>query len=190
MAYKKGFTIIELVMVMLVLGIIAVVGADQMLRFIQNSVFIPNKLNVDMIGQEILDLMIEGYQAEGYARAKGLRFSTSITAAGPSSVAFTNTDAQAVAFSWSSADKKIYRSVNAGANQVIPYYLPSGISIEQKGSIPIFTYYTAEEGGTTSTAADVRRVKIEFRARSGSGSYDDWQGELDFASGIAVRKFQ
>lgn len=186
---KRSFTLIELIMVIVIIAILSIVGADLMFYLVRDSVFLPNKLNVEMIGQDILDIMVEGYQTEGYQRAKGLRFSTSITAAGSSNVVYRNSSGKTVQFLWSNLDEKIYRTVDSGAQQTIPYYLPSGIYIEQKGSNPIFTYYNASNA-ITGTPSDVRRVKIEFRVRSGSGSYQDWQSQLDFASSIAVRRLQ
>ncbi len=175
-------------MAILIIAVLSVVGVDLMFHLVQNSIFLPNKLNVEMIGQDILDIMVEGYQSEGYEKAKGLRFSTIITTAGNSNVVFNNSSGQTVQFLWNNFDKKIYRTVNGAGQQTIPYYLPGGISIEQKGSNPIFTYYDAGEA-STSNPSSVRRVKIEFRVKSGSGSYQDWQSQLDFASSIAVRRF-
>lgn len=189
MIKKRGFTLIELVMVIVIIAIISIVGADLMFYLVRNSVFLPNKLNVEMIGQDILDIMVEGYQTEGYQKAKGLRFSTIITTAGNNNVVFNNSNGQIVQFLWNNLDKKIYRTVNGCSQQTIPYYLHTGIYIEPKDSNPIFTYYDASEANT-SNPSNVRRVKIEFRVRSGSGSYQDWQSQLDFASSIAVRRLQ
>jgi len=181
---RVGFTFIELTTAIAIIGIISAAGASLMLFLAQNSIFIPNKLNVEMLGHDLLEIMIEGYQ-----QAKGLRFSTAVATAANNNIKFQNADGKTVEFFWDSGNKKIYISINNGARAVIPYYLPDGIYIEQKDSNPIFTYYDVNEFATSNPTA-VRRVKIEFRVRSGSGNYQDWQSQLDFASSITVRRFQ
>ncbi|MFH0738802.1 MAG: type II secretion system protein [Candidatus Omnitrophota bacterium] len=180
----KGFTLIELVMVIAITGVISISGVFLMFYLIQHSIYLPNKLNVEAVGDEIMDTMIEGYSG-----AKGLRFTTAVSVSGTSNITFLNADGQTVVFSWDSINKKISVSINGGPSAIIPYYLPSGMYIEQKGVNPIFTYYDASEIATVIPAS-VRRVKIEFQVRSGSGNFQDWQSELAFASAVAVRRFQ
>jgi prepilin-type N-terminal cleavage/methylation domain-containing protein len=180
----RGFTLIELTMVVAILAILSVPGAYIMSYLVQNSVFIPNKLNVDMIGQDVMDVIIEGD-----TEAKGLRFSRLLTTAGNSSVQFKNVDNQTVGFTWDAEDKKIYRSIDAGPQEMIPYYLAGNISIINIASNPIFTYYDINEAVTTSPAS-ARRVEVGIRIESGTGNYSDWQGRTDQISSVAVRKFE
>jgi len=180
----RGFTLIELVMVIAITGVISISGVFLMLYLIQHSIYLPNKLNVEAVGDEIMDTMIEGSSG-----AKGLRFTTAVSVSGNSSLTFLNADGQTVVFSWDSINKKISVSINGGPAATIPYYLPSGMYIEQNGATPIFTYYDANEVAT-AIPASVRRVKIEFQVRSGSGNFQDWQSEFPFASSVAVRRFQ
>lgn len=171
-------------MVVAILAILSVPGAYIMSYLVQNSVFIPNKLNVDMIGHDAMDAIIEGDQ-----EAKGLRFSRLLTIAANSSVVFKNTDNQTVGFNWDAANKKIYRSINAGLQEMIPYYLAGNISIINIASDPIFTYYDINEAVTTDPAS-ARRVEVGFRIESGTGNFSDWQGRTDQFSSVAVRKFE
>ncbi|MEI6631756.1 MAG: prepilin-type N-terminal cleavage/methylation domain-containing protein, partial [bacterium] len=180
----KGFTLIELVMVITITGVISISGVFIMLYLIQHSIYLPNKLNVEAVGDEIMDTLIEGYSG-----AKGLRFTTAVSVSGNSSLTFLNADGQTVIFSWDSINKKISVSINGGPAATIPYYLPSGMYVEQNGANPIFTYYDTSEVATV-VPASVRRVKIEFQVRSGSGNFQDWQSQLLFASAVAVRRFQ
>lgn len=186
---QSGFTIVELIMVMLIIGVLVSTGVFLMMHMMQNSVFLSNKLNAEMAGQDLMDTMIDGYQSEGYARVKGLRFSKEITAISANSITFVNTDNQNVQFAWDSLNKRINRFVNGGAAEKIPYYLPSDMYIDEAGTTAVFIYYDANLS-LTSNPADVRGVRITFRVRSGSGNFQDWQHRVDFLSGVAVKKFQ
>jgi prepilin-type N-terminal cleavage/methylation domain-containing protein len=181
---SKGFTFIEAMMVIVIIGVIAASGAYVMLYVVQNSVFIPNKLNVEMVGQDLLDIMLEGDPS-----CKGLRLSNAITTASANTVGFINTTGQTVEFLWDGVAKRINRRINGASWLVVPNYLPNTIYIDRKGTSPIFTYYDANQAETT-TPANVRRIKVEFKVTSGSGAYADWQGQAEFSSSITVRKFQ
>ena len=188
MALRKkpaaGFTLIELVMAITITGVIAAAGAFVMFYLIQHSVYLPNNLNVDTAGNEIMDAMIEGYPG-----VKGLRFAVALTSSGNNNLTFLNADGQSVAFSWDSINKRVSVSVNGSVPVTLPYYLPAGMYIEQRGSSPFFSYYDSGEAAT-AVPSSVRRVKIEFQVRSGSGNFQDWQGQAAFTSAIAVRRFQ
>ena len=60
---RNGFTIIELLIAIMILLVIGGGGAFLLVHFIQNAVFIPNQLNMDMLVADALDIMIEGDDA-------------------------------------------------------------------------------------------------------------------------------
>jgi len=182
MGYNKGFTLIEAVMVILIIAIIAVSGAYLMAYSVQNYVFIPNQLNTDMLASELLDIMIEGD-----SQAKGLRFCKSITSAGAAQVIFINQDNQTIRYTYNSGPGTVTRIIGAGPAAVIPYYGQAGVSVSPRSG-SFFTYYDAA-GAATSTASLVRRVQIELIAKTGTGSYSDWQGQSAQSSSVAVKKF-
>jgi len=64
------------------------------------------------------------------------------------------------------------------------YYLSTGITAT--GS---FTYYDASEV-ITATPANVRRIEIVLTAQTGTGSYNNWEGQSIQRSSIAVKKYQ
>lgn len=185
MVYKprKGFTLIELIMVILIIAVISVAGSSILVYVIQNAVFIPNQLNMDMIGQEALDIMIEG---DG--NAKGLRFSRAITAIAVNQVDFVNQDSQAIRYRLDTGTNKLYRSIAGGGEALIPYYVVSGINITGESGA-LFTYYDASNV-VTATPANVRRIAMTLIAKTGSGSFANWQGQSEQSSSIAVSKFQ
>lgn len=181
---KNAFTLIELVMVIVIIGVLSVSGAWLMTYFVRNSVYIPNQLNTDMAASDALKIMIEGD-----SQAKGLRFSRIIDAIPDNyRITFTNQDDQSISYRLDTATNTLYRSINAGAQARIPYYAVSGVGIVGKSGA-LFTYYDANED-VTAVAANVRRIAIHLIASTGSGSYNDWQGQSGQGSSIAVKKFQ
>lgn len=179
----RGFTLIEAVMVIAIIGILSVSGAYLMLYLIQNSVFIPNKMNMDMVAGEALDIMIEGDSL-----AKGLRFSRSVTNSTANQVSFINQDNQAIVYRLDTSANKLYRSISAAPEVLLPYYASGGINISGKSG-SLFTYYDANEN-LTSEPANVRRVKLNLIASTGSGNYTDWEGRSEALSAVAIKKFQ
>lgn len=181
---KRAFTLIELIMVIMIIGVLSVSGAWLMVYFVRNSVYIPNQLNTDMLASDALKIMIEGDSS-----AKGLRFSRAITAI-PSNyqMTFTNQDTQSISYRMDTGTNKLYRSINGALEAQIPYYAVSGVSITGKSGA-LFTCYDANEA-VTAVAANVRRIAINLITSTGSGSFDDWQGQSGQGSAIAVKKFQ
>jgi len=180
---KSGFSIIELIMSMVIIGILSVTGVSIMLYLVQNSVFIPNKLNMDMLGSEVLDNIIEGIPAD-----RGLRFSRSISIAEDNRVIFKNQNSQEVIYNLDVNTGKLYRSIAGGPYVLFPYYSFSGVKLAGKNN-KLFTYYDALDA-EVSNPADVRRIKITLVAKTGSGSFADWQGMSEQCSSIAVNKFE
>ncbi len=175
---KKAFTIIELIMVIVIIGILSVSGAWLMIYFVQNSVYIPNQLNTDMAANEALKIMVEGDNT-----AKGLRFIQAVTGiTSNNNFTFTNQAGQSINYTLNTATNILYRSINGGAQVQIPYY-PGIKIVGQSGAL--FTYYDANES-VTSTAANVRRIAINLIASTGTGSFQDWQGQSAQSTSIAV----
>lgn len=168
----------------MIIGVLSVSGAWLMVYFVRDSVYIPNQLNTDMLASDALKIMIEGDSS-----TKGLRFSRVITAI-PSAyqMTFTNQDSQSISYRMDTGTNKLYRSIDGAAEALIPYYTTSGVSITGKSGA-LFNYYDASET-VTAVAANVRRIAINLIASTGSGSFDDWQGQSGQGSSIAVKKFQ
>lgn len=181
---RQGFTLIELIMIMAIIGILAGSGTYLMLYLVQNSVFLPNQINMNMLAAEALQIM-----ADGDKQANGLRFSRAVSAIQNYQVTFINQDSQTIVYRLDTSANKLYRSINGGAETAIPYYAnSSGINIEGKNS-KLFTYYDANEV-VTATPADVRWITMTLIAKTGSGSSANWQGQSEQSVSIAVKKFQ
>lgn len=171
-------------MVITILGVLSVPGTHLMFYLIRNSVFIPNKLNMDMLASDALDIMIDGDSRSG-----GLRFSRSISNIQDYQVTFLDSQGRNVVCRLDTVAEKLYRSVNGGAEETFPYYAASaGIFMAGKNG-KLFTYYDANEVITADPAA-VRRISVSLIARTGSGSYESWQGRCEQISSVAVKKYQ
>ncbi len=183
MKNKSGYTLIELVMVILIVGVIAAVGASLLVFTIQHAMYTPNRMNVTMIAEDAINEIIDGDNL-----AKGLRFSREITAVSPTSITFVDQDGKIVIFALSS--NKIIRSINAAADTTFLYYAASSSIIMAAGSSgALFSYYDSA-GNVTATAANVRRVEINLKVYTGSGSFAQWQAQAERTSSIRVPKFQ
>ncbi len=186
MDYKstKGFTLIELIITILIIGVLSFVGAHMMSFLIQGSVFIPSQLNMDMLASDALEIMIEGDD-----QARGLRFCRSISTVLPNEIIFRNENNQTIRFRLvgSAPTIRLVRSINGGVEQSVPYYSPLGVTVSGTSN-QIFTYYDANET-VTNNPANVRWIAISLGAQMGSGTFANWQGRSSFSTSVAVFRF-
>lgn len=170
--YLRGFTLIELVVVISIVGILSAGGSWLLIFFVENFSFLPDKLNINMATSDILDII-----CEGDAQAGGVRFSNQITEIADNQLSFTDQDNQNITIQLSG--NKVYRSIGAGDLELIPYYVPSSLNVAGKETIA-FQYYD-ESGIITGVAASVRRVEINLVASIGDRS-------TELKTAISLRK--
>ena len=187
---KNGFTLIELIMVIAIVAVFSFSGVFLTLYMLQHAVTIPKHLNVDMLGSQGMDIMVEGDQ-----QAKGLRFSRAITRIRNRRVDFINQDGQAIRYRIENATDRLDRCIeDAGGNcgwAVTPYYQTADTSFQANGG-PIFLYYDAGENVLAAVDGNegfVRRIEIHFVAQTGTGLYDEWEGRTELTSSIAVNRY-
>jgi len=205
---KKGSSIIEVTMLVIVLGIVGSVVVGVILFFMQLFVYTPRALNVQKIGQELNEKVIEGD-----ALVRGLRYATNIIDASSTQLSYTyghlpDLPGQSVRFRWSAVDKKIYRStssdggLNWSGEIVIPQYLHNNTSILIDGKDVagvIFTYKKVDDddeqeeedwvlGSDPLTA--IRRVIFSINVKTGTGSFKSFHGSCNLTSGVEIKKVQ
>jgi prepilin-type N-terminal cleavage/methylation domain-containing protein len=181
---NSGFTLIEAIMTMLIIGILAVSGAWLMANTIKNSIFIPNQMSMDKLVSDALNIMIEG---DGQAR--GIRFARAITAVAANRVDFVNQDGTTIYYRLDTTANKLYRSISGGAEVLIPAYSGAAAITLNGKSATLFTYYDTNEA-VTAVAANVRRIKMILIAKTGTGLYNDWQGQSEQATAINMNRLQ
>ena len=181
---RRGLTLIEFTMVTAIIGVLSASGLYILMPFVQNGVFIPQQMNMDMIAANALDIMIEGD-----SQAKGLRFSRALSIIQDYQITFINHDSQTVRYRLDTGTNKLYRSINGGTESVIPGYVPpSGVSLSGKSN-RLFTFYDANEL-ITAVPNNVRWIAMTLTAKTGSGLYKDWEGQSEQSSSIAVNRYQ
>ncbi len=178
---RRGFTLIEMVMTVLIIGILTVGAAYLMPQVLKNTFYLPNQVQADTAAASALEIMVEGDK-----EAFGLRFSENITTASGNTVAFTDQNGVAMQFRLD-ASGMLYRKIGSGAEAVIPYFMPADMTFAGAGG-SLFTYYDAANG-VTAVVADIRRVDINLIAQVGTGSFDKMEGRSQQSTSIKVNKY-
>jgi prepilin-type N-terminal cleavage/methylation domain-containing protein len=180
---NKGFTLIELIMVMVLVGILAVPAAYILMNFVQNSVYVPSQLNTEMALADAVDLIINGDSA-----AKGLRFSQRVNSISEDKVRFTTQDGDTVRYRLDEGSGRFYRKINGSAEQAFPPSAGGSIVFSGLNGV-VFTYFDSNES-LTNRAGRVRRVGIALQAREGQGLPDKWEGLSQAETAVAVPRYQ
>ena len=196
---KKGATLVELMIIVVVVAIIGATIGGTVIFFVQMFMFSPRQLNTQNIAIEITNIIIEGDQ-----NIRGVRCATEVLDA--SAVQFSYTygypaedDQLSVRFRYDAADDYIYRSTstNGGSSwsseEVIPYYIQSTIDVDGKDvSSVIFTYKKANDAAWVSgidALSDIRRVVVSLNVKSQTGVFQDFQGSSDMTSSAEIKNF-
>lgn len=172
----KGFTIIEAITATLVVAILAASGAWIFSFLIRNSIFLPNQLNTDMIAADTIRMI-----AEGDEQAMGLHFSKAICRCDSDDIVYLDQNDNYVRIWVDGNNLKIYRSIDNGADALIPYYISDGISLhgfsgtDYEGSTQsLFEYFHVDRDtgvvDTPATCSEIDWITINVVARVGSGS--------------------
>ena len=120
----RGFTLIEVIMIVLITALLSIAGIHIMKFTLQNSFYLPNQVQADLVAAESLEIMVEGDGA-----AKGLRFCKNVTTATSTQVIVTNQDNVTISYRLDTGTGKLYRQIAAAAEVMIPYYMASDMTI-------------------------------------------------------------
>lgn len=159
-------------MVISIIGILAGIGSWLVIFFADNFLYLPNKLNMDMVFSDVFEIICEGDSSSG-----GLRFSNDTLVSNPNRIRFTDQYGNNVVIRASS--NKIRRNINWEGLEPIPYYTPLSLNITGKDG-KAFEYYD-EYGNITTETSAVKRVEIHLEADMG-----DLTGEAK--TSVSLRK--
>ncbi len=185
---KAGFTLIELVMIILITSVLSLAGVHIMQFVVRNSFYLPNQVQADLVAAEALEIIVEGDSA-----AHGLRFCHQVTTALANQVVvinqgvLTTLDNQTIIYDLSGGI--LTRKIDAGAATPIPYFKAADMVISGGGvGGALFTYYDVSDNLLTQpvTAANVRRININLIAQNGTGSSDKYEGTSQQSTSVKV----
>lgn len=188
----RGFTLIELVMVILITSALALAGVHIMQFVVRNSFYLPNQMQADLVAAEALEIIVEG---DG--QAKGLRFCKAVLIATATQVqvtnqgVLTNLDNQTITYDLTGGI--LTRKIDAaGAATRIPYFMATDMVISGAGAGGVlFTYYDANDALLTQPISEanllnIRRINIDLRAQNGAGSSDRYEGTSQQSTSVKV----
>jgi len=188
--YIKGHTLVELVIVIVAVSVMAV-GAVVFFIPLANLFFVsPRQAAVEYIGQDILDIIIEGD-----SKAKGLKFSKAISAASATQITYIDADAKTVVIRWDQATLKFYRNINSAGEVVVPKVYTGGTRIQGKTTANvIFRFFDASGAEISSPVAagsllSVKRIKMEISVYTGGGLIKNFDGKVNLTTGTEIKVF-
>ena len=188
MKNARGFTLIELVMIILITSVLSLAGVHLMQFVVRNSFYLPNQVQADLVAAEALEIIVEGD-----AQAKGLRFCQAVSIATANQVqvtnqgVLTNLDSQVITYDLTGGI--LTRKIDSGAATKIPYFMAADMTISGAGTGgALFTYYGLNDTLLTQpvTAANVRRIDINLIAQNGTGSSDKYEGTSQQNTSVKV----
>jgi len=184
----KSFTLIELIMVIMVVAVLAAIAGSFFVPMMDMLFYVPSQTSVEFTANELMKILIDGD-----AQAKGLYDAAAVTAATAMRVDFTTEDGDAVYYRWNSGNDKIYRSINAGVEALIPYHYAGNSYVEGRDTASIiFTYYDASNNAITSPVAapgDIEWIRMDLTILTGTGKAKKQHGSLDVSTAVDVRAY-
>jgi len=196
---KKGATLIELIVLILIVAIIGATIGGIAIFFVQLFMYSPRQLDTQKIAQELTHTM-----TEGTPDIRGIRYTRMIIDASSTQFSYTYgyptpDDQLSVRFRWDNTDGHIYRSTSAddgvtwSAEEVIPYYILSTTTVDGKDTPGvIFTYKKANDAdwiSGTDTINEIQRVSIDINVKTGAGNFNAFEGSSDVTSSVEIKSF-
>ena len=210
---RQGLTLVELVIVMVVSGIVALIAPSLLFHGVKTMVFLPKALTVNDAATEVMHQIAEGgfSTLAGQTTVRGVRFAVRRSATEPAlwlaeddRVGFRASDGASILIRWDNTvnQEVIRRTLPASScTPVIDpgeilFYPAQQLSISVRilrisPTTPIFRYY--DQGGTQILTpgcppnSAVRRVDIAFTAQTGNGNFDEGQAKEQSTSSVAIR---
>ena len=214
MKNRKGFTLIEWVMVLLLCSILAMSFVSLLIPQINLFFFLPQQIRMYNFGQDLLNTIIEGDHAlkgaryagrpmvsymsqDGVYRATGTELYYLMLPSRDSSrwnqfipeIARITYDPSLHQFTRKS---NIYS--DGWAPHPIPYYASSGsgLLVDPISGNAVFNYYDADHNFLPLASLDItqiRFVEVAVRVHTGSGKVNESEGSMIFKSGVDIKKY-
>ncbi len=183
----KGFTLIELIMVVVLLGIIGAAGASFFFPVLNTFFAVPSQIRGQQIGNLTADECIEGGPS-----SEGLRRMKNITAASDTSITYLLPNSSSVTLSWSNATKKLTKTDTSGSF-VLPRQYP-GNEMNLDGQSPgiIFRYYDAAGSVISSpvvSTIDIARIEMDWIIYTGSADIKKLEAKYLLNTGVMIKQF-
>jgi len=205
-ARHGGFTLVEVVLVLVLVGLLAVATPPLMLRGVNTMVFLPRSTLVNRTATDALQQIVEGgfSTLSGQPIIRGVRFAVrrsstqpALWLAQPNQLGFLTSDNESVLIRWDPATETIRRSITPasctptlGTEEVLPYHAAvESVRILTTGAL--FRYYN--QAGVEIVAPlcppgnVVRRVDIAFTTQTGSGLFTEGNATEPVTSSVAIR---
>ena len=209
-----GLTLVELVIVMVVSGIMALTAPSLLFHGVKTMVFLPKALLVNHAATEIMHQIIEGgfSTLAGQTTVRGVRFAVRRSATEPAlwlatddCVGFRASSGQDVVIWWDqTANQEAIRRVvvtagcpftcSTAGGEFLPYDAQGRVRVVRIApATPIFRYYNQSDtllsapGCSVSGIITIRRAELAFVAQTGNGNFDEGQAKEQVTSSVAIR---
>jgi len=210
-----GFTLVELVIVMVITGIVALIAPALLFHGVKTMVFLPRAVAVNQVAADIQHHIVEGgfSTLAGQSVLRGLRFAVRRSVTEPAlwlaeddRIGFRASDGQSVVIRWDASvvnQEVIWRSLTTpacpptmGTEEVLPYDAQAEWDVRVlriAPATPVFRYYNqsgtqmAAPGCSLGGITTIRQMEIAFIAQTGNGVFDDGHARQAVTSSVAIR---
>lgn len=185
---KRAVTLIELIITILILIVIGSASAAFFIPMTHLFFYSPSQLMIDNVAQDMMSIIIEGDN-----NTKGLRFSKSITSADENGITFVNSDNDTVTYRWDVTAKKVFRNINSGGENPIPYSYYKNVTVKGRSSDPeIFQYYDSSASKIAvpvASVSSIESVRMDLVIQAGSGDVEADQGKIEIETGVDIKQY-
>ena len=186
-AQPKGFTLIELVVTIVILGIVGAAGASFFFPVLNMFFATPVQVRSQQIGNFIADECIEGHPS-----SEGFRIIKNIVSASDASINYLLADSSSITLSWSNATKKLTKTDPSGSYILPKEYSSNDMSLDGQTAGVIFKYYDSAGLVITSpvaTPANIARIEMNWKIYTGSADIKRLEAKYLLNTGVAIKQF-
>jgi hypothetical protein len=188
---ETGLTAVEMVIGMAVMGILVAAVAGVMVPLVKASVYLPRKIRVNELANQIAMEMIEGR-----GKSMGLLGARRILLAQDTRLDYqyidvdTPSTVHTVSLAWDPVTERVTRSLDGGAVQDLPLTLEGEIRVIPKAeSSELFIYFDDNSIRLTAPVANpsqIRYVRTGIEVMTNNGEFNVLNGKSVVISGISI----